>query len=181
MYRIRTVWTGFSGAPGVSTMYFAEGGGTAQQAATAVGTFWGSVDNFIVSALSWRVENAVTLIDGTTGQATGVTQVSGPNGQGAATGDMVPRVAQALIRWRTGSFFGGREIRGRTFIPGISESNAIGTLSTAAISGIDAAAAALVGDANSLLLVWSRSHFLEEVVDAWETWTEFASLRSRRD
>jgi len=45
----------------------------------------------------------------------------------------------------------------------------------------NAAASALIADATSLFVVWSKTHGVEQVVTAGGAWNQFAVLRSRRD
>lgn len=181
MYRIRTTWTGPQGAPYLSTMYFDESAGSAAQAAAAVSTFWAAVDNHIDGLWVWRVENEVALVNDANGQVTGLASVVGGTGAGTAAGDPLPRVAQALVRWRTGFFFGGREVRGRTFIPGVVAVSVSGGVTSTVIAAIDTAAAALIADINCVLEVYSRTNFIAVPAVTGGTWTEFAALKSRRD
>ena len=188
MYRIRTQILNGQGGPWLSTMFFDEAAGTAQQAATAVGTFWGAIDNFLPSGLAWDVENEVVFVDEASGNPTGLVGVTGPTGTGTIGSEILPTATQVLIRWRTGTYLAGREVRGRTFIPGTTETDAVGGNPSAAMQlAFDAAGAALIADANSALVIWHRpgpggsppgSAF---VVATATTWNRFAVLRTRRD
>ena len=181
MYRIRTIWTGPVGTPYLSTHYFNEGAGTAQQAADAVAAFWGAVDNFVNSACVWRVDNAVYTVNSGSGLATGISTVVGGTGTGSGAGDMLPLASQGVVQWRTGTFVGGREIRGRTFIPGISETYSVNAPTSTVIAGVNTAAANLIADANSILDIYSKVGHTETAVAAGTMWNQFAVLRSRRD
>lgn len=187
MYRVRTVFDGMQGAPWLNTLYFDQGGGTAQQAVTAVGNFWGAVDALIDSEVNWRTEADVTDINPLTGQPTSVIQTTPVTGTGAAVGDALPVATQALVRWRTGFFSNGRERRGRTFVPALVEASGDnGKLLAASQTTIQTAAAALIADVNSILVVWSRPDLPTlnggfSAVTASSVWEQFAVLRSRRD
>lgn len=183
MYRVRTVFTGTPGAPYLSTMYFAESGGTAQQAATAVGTFWGAVDSNLTNSINWATEADVALVNAATGAVTAAVATVPVTGTGALADAQLPRASQGLVRWLTGIYVGGRQIRGRTFIPGVTEGgNTTDGLITPALQGvIDAAAATLIASANADLEVWSRALGQSNVATVGTTWSEFAILRSRRD
>lgn len=186
MYRVRTVFSGMQGSPWLNTLFFNEAGGTAQQAVTAVGTFWGAVDALIDSEVDWTTEPDVTLIDAVSGSPTGIVTTTPVTGTGSAVGDAVPAATQALVRWRTGAFPAGREVRGRTFVPALVEaSNDNGKLLAASQTTIQTAAAALIADANSVLVVWKRPNppaigSYANVI-ASSVWGDFAVLRSRRD
>lgn len=182
MYRVRTEFNGLVGAPWISTMYFSDGGGSAAQAVAAVGTFWGSVDNVMDSEVDWRTLPDVETVDEATGNVTAVTQVTPVTGSGSLAAEALPIATQGLIRWRTGVYVSGREIRGRTFIPGLTETaNDNGAPSAAVIGVLGTAGATLVSDANSVLVIWSRKNATAPPVVTTSTWGSFAVLRSRRD
>jgi hypothetical protein len=183
MYRVRVAWNGPAGAPFLSTHYFDLTGGTAQQAATAVGAFWGAVDALINNAYIWTTESDVATVNAATGQVTSATSTTPVIGSGASAATALPRASQALVRWTTGIYVGGRQIRGRTFIPGITESSngTDGLFSPADVATVNAAGAALIADANSQLLVWSPTLGQANIVTGASTWGDFAVLRSRRD
>lgn len=182
MWRVRTVFSGPQGAPYLNTLYFDTLGGTAGQAVAAVGAFWGAVDAHIANDLSWTTEPEVYQLDETTGQPVSVTQVTSATGTGAKTDELIARAAQGLIRLGTGIFVGGREIRGRIFVPGLTLDSVLnGALETTVIAAFDAAALALQTDANSAIVVWSRKNGRMEGVISSSTWSQYAVLRSRRD
>jgi len=184
MLRVRTLFVGPSGTPWLNTMYFqhvTEDQAAANAAVAAVGAFWGAVDLRISTSVSWATEVDVVKMD-----VNGVQELSfavtPATGTGAATGDMLPAVTQGLLRWRTGTFINGREVRGRTFIPGLSEAQAtLGVMDSACAGTINTAAAALIADANSTLIIWSRLLTLSSTVSSGTAWNSFAVLRSRRD
>lgn len=187
-YKIRTVFSGVPGTPWLSTMYFEEVGGTAQQAATAVGTFWGAIDALQSSLVTWTTEADVSTIDDQTGELTAVTVTTPVTGTGAQAGEMLPIASQALIRWRTGAFINGRNLRGRTFIPGLVVSQSDdGRVNASTQTTINNAASALIADGNSVLNVWHRPNPVGSATGAGEAvvsglcWNQFATMRSRRD
>lgn len=182
MFRVRTVFSGVQGAPWVNTAYFSEGGGTAQQAATAVGAFWSSVDSLMEVSVSWTTLADVEELNAITGQVDGVQTTTPVTGGGVAATTGLPVATQGLVRWRSGQYAGGREIRGRWFIPGLATtSNTDGIPSSTMLSTVNTAAATLIGDANSSLMVWSRKNGTEVPATSGSCWTQFAVLRSRRD
>lgn len=182
LYRVRTVFTGIAGTPYLSTMYFRTIDGTAQQAVNAVGAFWGAVDGQMHTDLLWDTDSDVEVISDATGQIVSVQSTTPVSGGGALSGDILPPATQALIRWRTGSFVGGREIRGKTFIPGLTETAATsGQVTTATLTAFETAAATLQGTANANLVVYSRANNTHAEVVSSSCWAQFAVLRSRRD
>lgn len=182
LYRVQTVFTGVAGAPYYNTLHFLASAGSASQAAADAAGFWGVVDAYISSGCTWDLDTDVEVIDDVTGNIQNVVQVTAASGTGGSSADMLPPATQALIRWRTGSFIGGREIRGKTFVPAMTETNSTsGQPVSAMLTGIDNAALALYGSPNSQLVVYSRKNGQYASVTAASTWAQFAVLRSRRD
>jgi hypothetical protein len=184
LHQVRTLFTGggVTGG-GVNTMHFWGSGGTAQQAVTAVGAFWNAVDPYMSSLVAWETDPEVSAIDDTTGNQIGVTITTPVNSAGTDSSGISTLQTQALVKLRTISIVGGRELRGRIFIPGIPKSliTSTGGVSTTLSSVVNTAAAALIADANSKLVVFSKTHFTSaEVLNAL-CWTKFADLASRRD
>lgn len=182
MYRVTTV---FSGPPvnggGINQLYFDQGGGTAAQAHAAVASFWGEVDNLLQNSLSYVVEGEVELVDNITGQVEGIETTDNVSGTGTLTGDPLPPNVQGLIRWRTGVYNNGREIRGRTFIPGMGEVQSVnGAPGGPTVAALTTAAGNLIGSSTSELVVWSRKGQFATVVSG-SGWNKWATLRSRRD
>lgn len=183
MWRVRTVLTGLAGSPYLNTFYFDDDSAqTAQDAADAVGAFWTAVDAFLPNTLSWSTEAAVDQL-GVDGVLTGSTPTSTSNGTGAINAVLHNPATQALVRWNTGQFLGGRELRGRTYIPGMSNSTntSSGTPDPTFTAAVDAAAEGLISDPNSELLVWSKRWSSSATVAAASVWNQWAVLRSRRD
>lgn len=182
MYRVRTVFTGVQGSPWLSTMMLDQLAGSAAQAVTAVGTFWGAVDALMGNTVNWTTQADVELVNAATGQVTGITTTTPATGTGALAGELAPLVSQGLVRWRTGVYVAGREVRGRTFIPGLHINSVDdGSVLAASVTTVNTAAAALIADANSALEIWSRVLGVSHDVASGSMWSEFASLRSRRD
>jgi hypothetical protein len=197
MLRVRTVFTVPPGTPWLSTMYF---NGASQALADAavvdVGTFWGSVDALMNTAVSWATDADVAQLDEETGDLETSYATTPQTGSGASAGDLLPLVAQALVRWRTAGVVNGRHVRGRSFVPGVTEAFASGGRPIAgALTTMTTAAGILVSSANSELAIWSRPFDGDPTADppidprvgtthtvtSGSPWSEFASMRSRRD
>jgi hypothetical protein len=193
---VTTEWSGTAqGQPYFSTHHFA---GTASTVATsavaAVADFWSAIDNFQHTSVTWTVLGDVEVVDEATGALTNLYSVAPITNTGVGASAPLPWATQGLIRWRTGAFIDGRELRGRTYVPGLTTgalSN--GSMVAATISGLDSAAEALIANASTNLVVWqrprkarvepplpARAGSLADVVSA-SVWSEFATLRSRRD
>jgi len=182
VYRIRTTFTGGPGGPYLSTFYFnVVGGLTAANANAATGTFWNAIKAHIHPSISFATEAEVAEVDIATGQVTGIVAVTPVTGTGTGSGELLPSATQGLLRWRTGTFVAGREVRGRTFIPGGLESESgSGVPAAGYITAINTAAAALIADANSDLMVYSKKNRDAVPALSGSTWSQWAVLRSRR-
>jgi hypothetical protein len=167
---------------GVNTLYFDSTTSTVAQAHAKVATFWQSVRNYMSTTLSYTVDGQVDTIDPASGLTVGTSSVASVSQVGADPGDPLPPYVQALIRLRTGVYNGGREVRGRIFIPGMVEtSNLNGVPVAAMITAYNGYAATLASTPTAILSVYSKTKGVEETVSSTSTWTKWAMLRSRRD
>lgn len=183
MLRVRTTFGGITGTPYLSTMYFTGDDSPAGAAAAnaAVGAWWGAIDNSLINGITWATEGDVDelTVAGVLTNSYGVTPVTGV---GTVVGALAPPATQALVRWRTGTFIGGRELRGRTFIPGIPTSMISAGMPTGTLAtNMNANITALLGAAGPDLAIWSKVNSTAANVDSGSLWSQFAVLRSRRD
>ena len=186
MLRISTTFTGsIPGLPYFSQHYFGgDTGGEADAANAAIVAFWTAAEDAFTSSLTWTVSTEAEFVDEVTGQVTGVETTAGGTGIGDAAGQILSPASQGLIRWRTGVFVGGKEIRGRTFIPGPTEDiNEIGVPSSGYFPVTNGAAAGLISGSSAAgnFGIWSRTHGQFAVAVTGSTWNQWAVLRSRRD
>lgn len=185
MLRVRTIFTGVPGTPWYSNQFYDLDPGDAQTAVDGVSDFWSVVDANMNQGVTWATEATVTILDPTTGQPTGVATTTPATGSGGSTVDMVPRAAQALVATKTGVFAGGRELRGKIFVPGLTVDamDPDGSLSSGMQTIIlNAAVAAFVTTpGNPTLGVYSRKNGTITDVVTIGVSGEFAVLRSRRD
>lgn len=182
MWRVRTNITGGPGGPELTTMFFdVVGGLTAADANAAVGAFWDTVQDLVHNAYTMATESEVASVDIATGEITGLTPVTAITKPGTVSGQPLPPATQGLLRWRTGTFVAGREIRGRTFIPGPTEEhNLTGVPNSDYITVANNAAAALIAATGTELFVYSRTHRDSAPVVSGSCWNQWAVLRSRR-
>lgn len=182
--RVRVTWAGDPTAGGgLSTFYFDSAAGTAAQQVSAVNTFLTATNDQRAPTCGYTIENDVDTLNAATGALENTTATAGGNGVGTATGDPLPPICQGLLRLFTSGIVNGRLLRGRIFLPGATESltQSTGGTATTYRADYDAAAAALIADANTTWVVWSKTHGFTAAVGSASTWTKFASLRSRRD
>jgi hypothetical protein len=190
--RVRTEITAVSGSPYLSTFHFPGSGGTdAEAAADGARAFWAEIVASMAAPTSVQVVGEVEEFEPETGNLLAVFQSEQAVLVASGSGDPLPWATQGLIRWRTGAFIDGRELRGRTFIPALTEGHSTQGRPTAALITILNTAA---GAVNDLLGVWQRPRLASEgppVVEArdgqivpvasFSVWTQWAQLRSRRD
>ena len=171
--RVRTVFTGFSGAPGLMTHYFRKtdpglASTDAQLAVDRVRDAFVARHSNLPVAFRWTTSGQVDTLDDATGQvnfswtatpSTG-TGVSGTSGYG-------PIASGVLIKWQTNAFVSGRRVVGKTFLVPVGNNNADldGTLTAGALVEWNAWAAAMLNEgATGLHLVcWSRPRLARAV------------------
>jgi hypothetical protein len=182
LYRYTTTFTGATGAPWYNQLWFYGSGGSGQSAADAAGVFWGAIDNYMKSTVTWSGAPEIEEVLMETGELTGLIAVTPHTGTGGSSAEMGPIGTQALIKWRTGVFLGGREVRGRTFVPGLSEdsNDPTGAVGVTTRTALDTAAAALISDASSVFGVYSRTNRAMYAAASGTTNTSWSFLRSRR-
>ena len=182
LYRIRANYTGIPGLPGLSQFYVhAEGSPGEEASADSVLDFFGAIEGSLSDQLTIFVDGNVDHVDSTTGDTVSVVNSGGGGTQtGANSADLLPTATQLLVQWRTAVFFGGRELRGRTFIPGwcVTENDG-GVPSAGAISLVHGAATTLFGDINQCVYSPTKHEFAD--VNSATVWGEWSVLRSRRD
>lgn len=184
MIEVITRWS-TAGSPGGLTVMYFDPSSTAAQVRTAVATMWNAVDATLTTATSWTIDTSGRLIDEASGALTGFwNEASSKTGSGATAGVPVANSAQVLIRWFTGEVVGGRQLQGRSYVPGLATSNTVnGEVNSTAQNTILTAATALAQDSAGLL-VWHRpgpngAGSYKHAPSAG-VWNELAVLRKRR-
>ena len=177
-------WTTPAGGGFRTVTYWEDTASVASQRA-ALGALLGSVDAFLDSNAVWTIETAGKVLDEDTGILTGVwSEPTAQTGAGATAGQCVPDAAHVLLRFATNTIFGGRFVKGRAFIPGLSTANILdGNLAVATVTGINTALATFVAAAPTFG-VWHRPQGgtggLHAAIASATVWSEFAVLRRRR-
>lgn len=182
MYKVTQVATGVAGSPYYLTAYFDQFGGTAQAAADAWRAFLAPTSTVYRTGLAFSAITEVGLVDPVTGDLTGLEPVTIGSMSMIGGTDPLPAATSLLIRWRTGAYIGGKEIRGRTNIPGQLESGNDVALPTSALtSAWQTRATALATAAGAQHVVWSKKNGVWAVTQTASPWSQWAILRSRRD
>lgn len=181
LLRVRTGIVGTLGGAEVSTMFFQVGAGTAQDAATAVRAFWNDIKANISSAYTMQVENIVYEINPLNGQPVATHGTTNTPVVGTDGGGLLPPATQGLARWHTGVFLAGRELVGKTYIPGITLNSSLNGVPTSGFkSSINTGITNLYASGPALFGVYSRSNHQWQGVTSGSCWDKWAVLRSRR-
>lgn len=182
--RVRTVFTGVAGTPWYSNQHFA-GTSDSQDYTELIGDFWDQVGGSMYAAVSWSTDAFVTFIDTETGQPTGTEGVAARSGQCSGAGAPLPFANQMLINLRTGIYRGGREVRGKLFVPGLVEGSVAGGSFSGGFANAVTAAADEIRQApviaDDFWLVYSPKNKAAYPVTSNAASTKPAVLRSRRD
>lgn len=187
LYRVTTVFTGPQGMPGTHTIHGQASIQSANDFITLVGEFWGrlmggfgSGSSGLATGLTSTTLGTCDVIDSSTGQITG-TDGDGSDivHTGNGTAEPLPHFVQGLAQVQTVLFINGRRLRGRFFIPGITEQQSTNGAPDATWRG-------QVQDELDLLVesawaVYSPTHHEFASANSTSTWSQFATLRSRRD
>ena len=162
--RVNVAWTGPAvRGGGLTQLFFGSGSVDAQACVDAVGDFLNTVKAHWNSSNVATIDPIVTNIDELTGDLEGIVSTSPPGPfTGTDSGDPIPPSSQGLVRWFTGQVANNHLIRGRTFMPAITENDStLGKPTTGYITAVEAAADALIADADSELVVWHRPTSVE--------------------
>lgn len=183
MLHVRTIFTGVAGLPGYSNLYFQ--GDTLSEAtgaANAVQAFYLAIRGFQSNLFRAQVQSEVAVVDPTTGNTTDVLSVPAqPLISGAANAALLPPGAQAVVRFSTPLFRAGRRVQGRTNVPGwtTSANDPAGAPSAQLLGDLRTAAAALIADTNSVLVVYSPTGGVFGAVSGSSVLSRWGTLRSR--
>lgn len=183
--RVRTVMTGVAGTPWYTNTYHTFVAGAGQGCVDALRDFWtawaGALDNSVTAL----VEGDTALLDDVTGAITGIDAVISRTVTFTGATAALPPANQVVMNMFTGTFIGGRQLRGKMFIPGnlAVSSDANGAVVTSIRTGVVTHGTALIANTSAPgpLRIWSRKNGTSAVVNAISSPTQFGVLRSRRD
>lgn len=155
--RLRVTWTGSPVVgPGLTTFYFTSP--DMSGIPDAVASFFDDANGFYPSGITWTIPDSGDQLESTTGALVGSwTATGGTTINSSSTAGWVLGVGARVV-WETGGIVNGRRIRGSTFLVPLAKDrfDTDGTLTTAAISGLDSVAGALFTAADGHLVIWSR-------------------------
>ena len=185
IFRTRVQWTGWRGAPGVSTFFSANQPSAGNL--DRLKTFFDTIKSGLPVGTNVSVLGDGDQLDPATGNLTGVWSVAPPAPVFGLNNTASPGPTGLLVHWLTSSFFGGRRVRGRTFIvPTAGVWEVDGTPTAAYAATLKGAADQLIADWNAIqLVVWHRpvggAGGFAAPVNASKVPDLAVVLRSRRD
>jgi hypothetical protein len=165
LYRIRTLWTGFAGAPGYSNHYFVTTdplAAGAQTAANDLKAFWNVCQNVLPNVVTLTIDPAVATIDEVSSAQIDEVALSSP--PAANTGIVAGPYASPAgmcVTWNTSSFLYGRRVRGRTYVVPIASSSYAtgGVLTSTIVSATQTAAQALIAGTSNFVVYTRKREF----------------------
>jgi len=182
MLRVRTAITGGLGGPYLSTFYFdGDTQGEADLAADAAHDFWAALAAWMVSGITSTVEPEVVEVAVGSGLPLSTFLTTQDAVSSSASHPAAPAATQGLISWRTGVYVGAREIRGRTFVPGVATSSVgDGIPGGAYVAALASAGTTLLTHTADFGVYSAKNGTFASAVSR-TAWANFAVLRSRRD
>lgn len=185
--KITAVWTGLSGLPGTTTMYFDADALELGDLLTGLDEFWtgivtmgGTGSQGLQLGLTITLENEIPIINIASGAVVDYQAISETHEYlGNGTAEPLPPATQMLIEWKTTAVAGTRRLRGRTFLGGLTEDhNSNGVPASTHADTVEALAASLSAESMG---IYSPTHHIAAGPSATLVWNRFAVLRSRRD
>jgi len=192
--RVRTVIDGWTGGPGLMTVYWrpGTGGGTTADATDCVARVRACLFATLLqfpSPVTFAVQSQVDAIEDTTGALVGsfsATPVALVSAGGANS--FAPTSSMYLVRLRTALVVNNRILRGRVFLGPIlsTQVTSAGGISAGAQTSLNNAFTAMLtgGTTASFPVVWHRPGTTvgtSGAIVAVSTWAQLGVLRSRRD
>lgn len=155
--RITTEWSGAQGLPGYTGFNF-RGQLTAEEAAAAaarVRVFWDAIRTYVPLGVSLTIRPTATLYDDNLILA-GEVGFAAPDPVLGSYNLTYPSGVGVAINWLTDLYIYGRRARGRTFLVPLPSFQTDGTISSAVLTALNTACAALVGGAPKLVITGKR-------------------------
>lgn len=178
--RIQTIQTGFQGGPAYNNWY--AGGQTqadADELALRVKNLWTAFGGLMKTGVEVRTTGVAEVFETITGKTTTNLAVE-PLLTGGIAGAAEAAAGTCLVlRWRTGVYVNGREIRGRSYMSGLADiADGSGMVAQASLNGANAAAAGYA--TGSVTSVYSPTNGSTAPISAGSCWNMFGLMRSRR-
>lgn len=180
-YRITTRTTQLQGGDAYNTFHSA--GSTAPDAAAlalAVRDWFTEFDNYLSDSAQVSFDGDAEIFDPANGQTLGIEALDPWLVAGAGPGSWAPAGTTFVCRWRTGSYINGRELRGRSYISGLTDIGAGNPgVPPLVVEAMNDAMATFI--ATETLAVYGPTSGSLVDVTSGTCWNRFGLMRSRRD
>lgn len=182
MIKVTQVATGVAGTPYYLSAYFNASVSTPQACADAWRNLLMPVASTYTAPYTFLAVTEVGLVNAINGDLVGTEPVTLPQLIGTGAGEPLPAATSLLIRWRSGEYVGGREIRGRTNVARLAEADSTnGVPSSSLLTTWQGRLTTFLAAANAKHVVWSPKNGTWAATTAGNVWGQWAVLRSRRD
>lgn len=157
-------------------------GGTAQNSVDTVRDFWSALSGALWAGLQAHVSGTVEVVDPSSGAPTGIDNATTRNITFTNGADALPFQTQAVVYWNTGTWISGRQVRGRTFVPGWCESSNTpgGGMDPSVVTVLGTAAASITSALTCTPGVYSKTHHNMFPIVGSTIPQKWAVLRTRR-
>lgn len=180
-----------------------EDSGGAAFVRSALDAFWTACMPVVDTGFTFTLDPVLYVMDPATGAVSGTLPVATFTKTGSDSAGRAPNQLQYVIQFKTGAYIGGRNLRGRVYVPGVSEFGISGGgLHASAVTALQGAGDGLVSAASAQFGIWSRPQEARQLFDSRtgqlkksyparagqladaetaSVWNKFGTLRSRRD
>ena len=182
--RLRCTFTGVAGAPAYVNWYVEATSVDAGVYQTLMLDAFDADSGMFSDDCTITAINPIPIIEVSSGNVVDTAIGDGGTTAGTAAGDLLPPATCGLMQFHTGVYVGGREIRGRTYLPyPVVGNNDNGVPSSSYIASIEDCYDKFNGASfgNGAQVIYSRTHARAEYVSLASGWGEWAVMRSHRD
>lgn len=182
LFRVRSTWAGFPGAPGVTTMYFLDHA----TCVASVRTFWTDIAAHFPLDVHIQVQHTGDIIDDGTGDITGTWTSDAVAVVNGSSDNPYAAPVGACVNWITDTVVRGHRLRGRTFLVpmGNQDFQSDGSLNNTTRDTIQTAADNLIASQSSSFVVHSKgtgTDGTDGLIISATVPDKAVVLRSRRD
>lgn len=153
--RVRSVWSGFRGGPGVTTMYFLDTSTCVED----LHTLWTAINAHLPDDVSIQVENTGDTIESTTGDLVGTWPASDEVAPVVGLNvDAYAAPVGAVVNWLTSTVSDGSRLRGKSYIVPLAGNQfaSDGSIGTAPLSDLVTAFGNFSAGQLASFVIWRR-------------------------
>lgn len=160
LIRVQTVWTGVAGAPYYTNLYCIGplSTGNGEQLHAAWKAFLDAMITHLAAGMISTIDPELLEFNEADGVVSSAGSTTTRVTNFASSSEALPHFTQGLIQWTTTGIVHNRRVRGRTFIPGVTEiqNSAAGVPLPAFDTPAEAALATFLSTMAGKLRIWSR-------------------------